>query len=130
MVDTVHTLEILHQIRAMGIRISMDDFGTGYSSLSYLRRFPFDKIKIDGSFVHGDAEDDKNAIAIIRAVTGLSQSLGVTTTAEGVETEEQLERVRSEGCSEAQGFLISRPLPAADVHTLLSTLDTRGISAA
>ena len=84
----------------------MDDFGTGYSSLGYLQSFPFDRIKIDGSFIRNINKDD-SSLAIIRAVAGLSASLGMATTAEGVETEEQLERLRREGCSEIQGFLFS-----------------------
>jgi EAL domain-containing protein (putative c-di-GMP-specific phosphodiesterase class I) len=97
----------------------MDDFGTGYSSLSYLRSFPFDKIKIDRSFVR-DLEKHPDCMAIIRAVAGLGASLGISTTAEGVETREQLERLRAEGCTEAQGFLFSAPRPAADVMALLA----------
>ena len=89
----------------------MDDFGTGYSSLSYLRSFPFDKIKIDQSFVQ-DLSKRGDSLAIVKAVIGLGQSLGMTTTAEGVETEDQLDLVREQGCSEVQGFLFSPPLPA------------------
>ena len=87
--DNASTLEILHQLRILGVRIAMDDFGTGYSSLSYLQSFPFDKIKIDRSFVHNLASN-KNSTAIIRAVTALGNSLGMTTTGEGVETQEEL----------------------------------------
>jgi diguanylate cyclase (GGDEF)-like protein len=116
--DTPHTLETLHQLRALGVRISMDDFGTGYSSLSYLRSFPFDKIKIDRTFVAGLAPGDEST-AIIRAVVGLGQSLGMSTTAEGVETEEQLAAVRAQGCNEVQGFLFSPPLPPSGVTALL-----------
>ena len=110
-------LAMLHQLRELGVRISMDDFGTGYSSLSYLRSFPFDKIKIDKSFV-GDA-DRPDCMAIIRAVAGLGASLGIATTAEGVETAEQLERLRQEGCTEVQGYLLSPPRPASEVAELL-----------
>ena len=124
---TEATLATLHQLRALGVRISMDDFGTGYSSLSYLRSFPFDKIKIDRSFIQ-DSEHD-SSIAIIRAVTGLSSSLGMSTTAEGVETKEQLERMRKEGCTEIQGFLISPPRPASQVAELLKA-DQPGVRAA
>src|SRR6202042_1729659 len=102
------TLEILHRLRDVGIRISMDDFGTGYSSLSYLRSFPFDKIKIDASFVRELTSRD-HSIAIVRAVTGLARSLGITSTAEGVETNEQLAILRAEGCNEVQGYLFNRP---------------------
>jgi diguanylate cyclase (GGDEF)-like protein len=117
LVEQESTLAILHQLRSLGVRIAMDDFGTGYSSLSYLRSFPFDKIKIDGSFIRS-ASQETSSLAIIRAVTGLSTSLGMVTTAEGVETKEQLDRVRSEGCNEVQGFLISRPRPASEIAAL------------
>ena len=97
----------------------MDDFGTGYSSLSYLRAFPFDKIKIDRSFMR-DLESRGDSLAIIKAVIGLGHSLGMSTTAEGVETEEQLEAVREQGCNEVQGFLFSPPLEPAQVLALLA----------
>jgi diguanylate cyclase (GGDEF)-like protein/PAS domain S-box-containing protein len=119
MQDTDATVETLNQLRELGVRISMDDFGTGYSSLGYLRKFPFDKIKIDQSFIH-DLSDKPDSVAIVRAVTGLGSSLGMCTTAEGVETEEQLERLRSEGCTEVQGYLFSRPKPAAEIGLLLA----------
>jgi len=112
------TLETLHKLRALGIRISMDDFGTGYSSLSYLRSFPFDKIKIDRSFMR-DLERNGDSLAIIKAVIGLGHSLGMSTTAEGIETEEQLAAVREQGCDEVQGFLFSRPIAASAVIALL-----------
>ena len=96
-------------------------FGTGYSSLGYLRSFPFDKIKIDQSFIR-DLSTKEDSVAIIRAVVGLSSSLGITTTAEGVETKEQLERLTSEGCDEVQGFLFSRPRPAAELQRLFGEL--------
>jgi diguanylate cyclase (GGDEF)-like protein len=112
------TLTALHQLRSLGVRISMDDFGTGYSSLSYLRSFPFDKIKIDQSFVRGLAERP-DSIAIIRAVAGLGLSFGVTTTAEGVETQEQLDQMRAEGCTEVQGYFFSKPVPASEIAKLL-----------
>ena len=108
----------LNQLRDLGVRISMDDFGTGYSSLSYLRRFPFDKIKIDQSFVR-DLDVKGDAVAIVRAVASLGESLGMSTTAEGVETPEQLDMLRAEGCKEVQGFLFSRPLPARDLRALI-----------
>ena len=113
------TLAVLHELRAFGVRISLDDFGTGYSSLSYLRSFPFDKIKIDRSFVTELATRD-DSMAIVRAVTGLGKSLGIVTTAEGVETEAQFELLRREGCTQAQGYLFSRPVPAQEVAGLLS----------
>ena len=111
--------EILHQFRDLGIRIAMDDFGTGYSSLGYLRSFPFDKIKIDQSFVR-DLPTKKDSMAIVRAVVGLSSSLGITTTAEGVETQEELASVAAEGCDEVQGYLFSWPKPASEVTRILS----------
>ena len=109
----------LREIGALGVRISMDDFGTGYSSLSYLRSFPFDKIKIDKSFVQ-DLPNNPSSIAIVRAVCGLARSFGAATTAEGVETDDQLMHVKSEGCTEVQGFIFSKPLPARDLPALLA----------
>jgi EAL domain-containing protein (putative c-di-GMP-specific phosphodiesterase class I) len=99
-------LDALHQFRDLGVRICMDDFGTGYSSLSYLRSFPFDKIKIDRSFIR-ELGKDNDCMAIIRAVMRLGSSLGMITTAEGVETEEQLDILRAEGCMQVQGYLFS-----------------------
>ena len=119
--DSEATLATLHQLRNLGTHISMDDFGTGYSSLSYLRKFPFDKIKIDRSFVRDLAKHD-DSLAIVRAVAALGKSLGIATTAEGVETAEQLERVRNEGCTEVQGFFFGQARPAADVLRLLSDI--------
>jgi diguanylate cyclase (GGDEF)-like protein/PAS domain S-box-containing protein len=114
------TRAILHELRALGVKISLDDFGTGYSSLSYLRSFPFDKIKIDRSFVN-ELATRKDSMAIIRAVTGLGRSLGITTTAEGVENEAQLELLRREGCTQAQGYLFSKPRPVCEVEGMLAT---------
>ena len=114
-------LKTLHALRAQGIRIAMDDFGTGYSSLSYLRRFPFDKIKIDQSFVKGITDQDE-CRTIIRAVIGLGRSLHMAVNAEGVETQEQLTALRSEGCAEIQGYYFSKPRPASEVSALLSRL--------
>lgn len=111
------TLNRLHDI---GVRIALDDFGTGYSSLSYLQKFPIDKIKIDQSFIRGLTQQPNNSLAILRSTIALGKSLGIATTAEGVETEEQLERVRKEGCSEAQGYLVGRPLPEQEVIKTLS----------
>ncbi len=119
--DSATTLSMLHRLRDTGVRISMDDFGTGYSSLSYLRSFPFDKIKIDRSFI-AEAPNNADSLAIVKAVTGLARSLGMRTTAEGVETEEQLAASRECGCSEAQGYLFSPPLPAPAVGELLARL--------
>ncbi len=117
--DDEAVLAMLHEMRAMGARISMDDFGTGYSSLSYLRRFPFDKIKIDQSFVRGLSEQ-ADCAAIVRAVVGLGRSLGMAVNAEGVETAAQLAALRAEGCGEVQGYLFSRPRPAAEVPAMLT----------
>jgi EAL domain-containing protein (putative c-di-GMP-specific phosphodiesterase class I) len=117
--DSEATLAALHKLRSFGVKISMDDFGTGYSSLSYLRSFPFDKIKIDRSFVH-ELATREDSMAIVRAVTGLGKSLGISIVAEGVETKEQLGLLRTEGCTEVQGFLFSRPRPAQDVEAMLS----------
>jgi diguanylate cyclase (GGDEF)-like protein len=117
---TKSNLETLRALRAFGIKISLDDFGTGYSSLSYLRDFTFDKIKIDRSFVR-DMSDERESQAIVSAITGLGGSFGITTTAEGVETVEQLERLRGQGCTEVQGYLISRPVPAPDVMSLVGS---------
>ncbi|MDP3899069.1 MAG: EAL domain-containing protein [Mesorhizobium sp.] len=112
--ESGQNLQLLHALRALGVRIAMDDFGTGYSSLSYLRSFPFDKIKMDRSFVSG-IDTDPGSLAIVRAVTGLGSGFNLTTTAEGVETPEQLLRLRREGFGEIQGFLVARPMPAGDV---------------
>ncbi|MDO8360669.1 MAG: EAL domain-containing protein [Devosia sp.] len=121
MQETEGAFAVLHQLRDLGIRIAMDDFGTGYSSLGYLRAFPFDKIKIDQSFIQ-DLPGQKDSVAIVRAVVGLSSSLGITTTAEGVETAEQLASVTAEGCNEVQGYLFSWPKPAADVEKFLAEM--------
>lgn len=117
--DSEANVEILHRLRSLGVRVAMDDFGTGYSSLSYLRSFPFDKIKIDQSFVR-ELGASPHCAAIIKAVTGLGASLGITTTAEGVETEAQLQQLRADGCDEVQGFLFSRPLPAQEARRFLA----------
>jgi diguanylate cyclase (GGDEF)-like protein len=112
--DTEETVALLHQLRALGVRIVMDDFGTGYSSLGYLMKFPFDKVKIDQSFVRalGRREDCDH---IVRAVIGLCGGLHITTIAEGVETQAQLDQLVGEGCAEVQGYLLGRPMPAAEV---------------
>jgi EAL domain-containing protein (putative c-di-GMP-specific phosphodiesterase class I) len=110
-------LAILHQLRTIGVRIALDDFGTGYSSLSYLKRFPFDKIKIDRCFV-SDIEVDGSA-AIVQAVVNIAAARNMTTTAEGVETEQQRDMLRRLGCTEMQGYLFSAPKPAAEARRLL-----------
>jgi len=117
MQNTAVTLATLHQLRALGIHFSMDDFGTGYSSLSYLRSFPFDKIKIDRSFVK-DISGEKNSLAIIKGVTSLAASLNMITTVEGVETAEQLDHVRPLGCAEIQGYLFSPPKSLEEISRL------------
>jgi diguanylate cyclase (GGDEF)-like protein len=124
--DIEPILKTLHDLRAMGIRICMDDFGTGYSSLSYLRSFPFDKIKIDRSFM-ADLGDKADSLAIIKAIIGLGHSLGMTTTAEGIETRAQLQAVRAQDCDEIQGFLLSPPVPAAAARSLLDATIADGL---
>jgi len=118
------TMSMLRQLHEIGVHISMDDFGTGYSSLSYLHSFPFDKIKIDRLFV-SDLDANSDCAAIVRAVAGLGKTLGMKTTAEGVETREQLDWLRSEGCTEVQGYLFSRPQRARDLAILISDIDQR-----
>jgi diguanylate cyclase (GGDEF)-like protein len=117
-------IAILNQLRDLGVRISMDDFGTGYSSIGYLRSFQFDKIKIDQSFVR-DLLVDEGSLAIVRAIAGLGVSFGMTTTAEGVETEEQMRCLNLEGCIEVQGYLYSKPVPAHEINDLLTSLADR-----
>ena len=108
----------------------MDDFGTGYSSLSYLRSFPFDKIKIDRCFVKDLSDDDGGSLAILRAVSNLGSSLGMATTAEGVETQEQVDTVRAEGCTEMQGYFFSPPRPIGEIERLFLQSGERAASAA
>ena len=105
------------ELRALGVHIALDDFGTGYSSLSYLSSFPFDKIKIDRSFVQNVAERP-DAAAIIGAITKLASALGMCTTAEGVETQGELDWLRENGCGQVRGYLFSEPLPAAGIALL------------
>lgn len=111
--NTSANIDILQKLKALGVRIALDDFGTGYSSLSYLRSFPFDKIKIDKSFIN-DMKDSREALAIIRAITGMSRSLDIQITAEGVESNEQFERLKEEGCTLFQGYYFGRPQPSED----------------
>jgi len=122
--DDRAVIDLLHQIRALGVRISMDDFGTGYSSLGYLRSFPFDKIKIDQSFIQELGKKD-DCLAIVRAVAQLGADIGMVTTAEGVETDEQLDILRIEGCNLAQGYLFSPPRPVSEIPQLLQTFKQR-----
>jgi EAL domain-containing protein (putative c-di-GMP-specific phosphodiesterase class I) len=107
-------------LREIGVGIALDDFGTGYSSLSYLNRFHFDKIKIAQDFIRESAEKSESSLAILRSIVAIGASLGIATTAEGVETLEEFERVRREGCTEVQGYFISRPRPASEVRDMLA----------
>jgi len=126
--DDTRTLATLHQLRSLGIRIAMDDFGTGYSSLSYLRSFPFDKIKIDRSFIR-DIDKGGEGLAIVRAIIHLARSLNISVVAEGVETAEQYRLVQTEGVAQIQGFLLSRPQPAADIPAMLKRNNLRASAA-
>lgn len=127
--NTGTTLETLRRLRGLGVRISLDDFGTGYSSISYLRTFPFDTIKIDRSFVH-DIGDGTNSLAIVNAIVTLGQAFGMSITAEGVETAEQLRTLQAEHCTDVQGFLFSPPVPFAEVSDLIRRLNGAPPSAA
>jgi len=129
MQHTDATIEMLNQLRKIGVRIAIDDFGTGFSSLSYLRSFPISKLKIDRSFIK-DLPDDGGAMAIVRAVVGLANSLGIISTAEGVETEQQFDALRELGCTEMQGYLLSRPRPVAEISRFFPSAEQRKISAA
>jgi diguanylate cyclase (GGDEF)-like protein len=120
--DDGDTAELLHQLRRLGVRISLDDFGTGYSSLNYLRAFPFDKIKIDRSFVQ-EIGVSRNTIVIIKALIDLSIGLDAIINAEGVESQAQLDWLRSAGCTEVQGYLISKPMPASNFRAFVSLAD-------
>jgi len=117
--DCESNRKLLGQLGELGVKISMDDFGTGCSSLSYLRSFPFDKIKIDKAFV-SDLSTSQSSVAIVRAVCGLARSFGASTTAEGVETDDQLAQILAEGCTEGQGYIFSVPLPAGEIPALLT----------
>src|SRR5579883_177307 len=129
MQNTFDNLETLHRLRDLGVRISMDDFGTGYSSLSYLRSFPFDKIKIDKSFIDHISEKE-DCVTIVQAVTTMAQRLSMTTVAEGVETADQRRKLAELGCTDMQGYLISRPRPAADILRQLRDASAPAESAA
>jgi diguanylate cyclase (GGDEF)-like protein len=121
LLDTRGTaLAMLEALREIGVRVALDDFGTGYSSLGYLRSFPFDRIKIDQSFVRGAANDPVGH-AIVRAIASLGQSLGMRTVAEGVETREQMARITADGCTDVQGYLISRPIAPEQIDDFLSS---------
>ncbi|MEH2480246.1 diguanylate cyclase (GGDEF)-like protein/PAS domain S-box-containing protein [Nitrobacteraceae bacterium AZCC 2146] len=127
--DDEIALAILHRLRALGVRIALDDFGTGYSSLSYLQRFPFDKIKIDRCFVT-DIAEPQGSSSIVQAVVNIAASRNMTTTAEGVETEQQKELLRALGCTEMQGYLFSPARPAAEVRQLISAHQVKVVAAA
>jgi diguanylate cyclase (GGDEF)-like protein len=122
--DDPATLELLHRLRDLGVAIALDDFGTGYSSLSHLRSFPFDKIKIDQSFVR-DLPQRRNCEAIVGAVARLASCLEMTTVAEGVETEDHLARVEAAGCDAVQGYLFSPPVPATELADVVTEIDRR-----
>jgi len=123
-------LAVLEQLRSLGVKIVMDDFGTGYSSLNYLRRFPFDKIKIDRSFVNDLSDGNELSLAIVQAVAKLAKVLNVPATAEGIETKEQLELVRSAGCTEFQGYFFSPPKPAKEIIQLFQSRPRSATNAA
>ena len=129
MQDTAETLATLHRLRELGVRIAMDDFGTGYSSLSYLRTFPFDKIKIDKSFIDHIANKE-DCVTIVQAVTTMAQRLRMTTVAEGVETDDQRQKLNELGCTEMQGYLFSRPKPADELVRFFAEIVTRGANQA
>jgi len=126
LVEREATLAVLNQLRMLVVQIAMDDFGTGYSSLSYFRSFRFDRIKIDRSFIRNMC-DDSSSLAVIRAVAGLSASLGMAVTAEGLETKEQLERLRAECWNEVQGYFFSPPRPASEIGGWLTKLEKRRV---
>jgi diguanylate cyclase (GGDEF)-like protein/PAS domain S-box-containing protein len=126
--DVEQSLPLLKALKALGVRIAIDDFGTGYSSLSYLRAFAFDKIKLDRSFVAG-IESDAGNLAIVRAVVGIGSGFNATTLAEGIETEEQLQKLRAEGFSEVQGYLLGRPMPRQEAEALIYGATPKAASA-
>jgi len=120
MKETGTTLEILNKLREMNSSIAMDDFGTGYSSLSYIQKYPIDKIKIDRAFVM-DLPENQESLAIIDAISAMAKSLGLKTTAEGIETKEQARILSKAGCTYAQGYLFGKPMPASEIVELLGT---------
>ncbi len=127
--NTFTTLATLHELRKMGVQIALDDFGTGYSSLSYLRSFPFDKIKIDRSFIQ-DLSNGAEPLAIVNAVAGLAKCLNMTSTAEGVETQQQMEVLQAIGCTEMQGYLFSHARPANEIRQFFAQSPARKAGAA
>jgi EAL domain-containing protein (putative c-di-GMP-specific phosphodiesterase class I) len=122
-------IAVLHELRALGVHIVMDDFGTGFSSLNYLRSFPFDKIKIDRSFVNDIAKGGES-MAIVKAIIDLARALDIAVVAEGVETEEQLNRLVAEGCNQVQGYYFSKPAPISNFEKILFERDGRIVLAA
>ena len=127
MSDVTPAVDLLHRMKSLGVKLSIDDFGTGYSSFSYLSRFPIDVLKIDRSFVN-DITHDANDAAIVASIITLAHNLRLSVIAEGVETAEQLDYLRQQGCDEMQGYYFSRPLPAQDFEQLLR--QRRGLTAA
>ncbi len=127
--DDEAALALLHQLRELGVRIALDDFGTGYSSLSYLQRFPFDKIKIDRCFVK-DIAGPAGSSSIVQAVVNIAAASNMTTTAEGVETEMQMEMLRALGCTEMQGYHFSPAIPALEIGKMLASRSDAVASAA
>jgi EAL domain-containing protein (putative c-di-GMP-specific phosphodiesterase class I) len=125
--STEEALATMHRLREIGVRFAMDDFGTGYSSLAYLRSFPFDRLKVDRAFVR-HIEADPGDVSIVRAVAGMGRELGMTTVAEGVETEGQLRLLAEAGCRHAQGYLFSAPVPASELPAVLARLSARARS--
>lgn len=125
--DSDRILDTLHRLKSLGPSLAMDDFGTGYSSLSYLQRYPFDKIKIDRSFIRSIA-NETGGMAILKAILDLAAALDMKTTAEGIETEEQLNLIRQEGCDFAQGYLFSRPVPASDMYALFCREEANNVA--
>jgi EAL domain-containing protein (putative c-di-GMP-specific phosphodiesterase class I) len=126
MSDVTPAVELLHRMKSLGVKLSIDDFGTGYSSFSYLSRFPIDVLKIDRSFVN-DITHDANDAAIVASIIALAHNLRLSVIAEGVETAEQLDYLRHQGCDEMQGYYFSRPLPAQEFEQLLR--QRRGLAA-
>lgn len=122
MEDNDAVLTVLRELKSLGVKIAIDDFGSGYSSLNYLKRFSFDRIKIDRSYV-SDIDVCKESEAIVHSLTGLCTVLGIATTAEGVETELQLEKLRCTNCTDVQGFLFSPARPATEVPSLCRDLE-------
>jgi EAL domain-containing protein (putative c-di-GMP-specific phosphodiesterase class I) len=123
--DAEHSVDMLARLKRLGIRVSVDDFGTGYSSLAYLRRFPLDAVKIDGAFIR-DVTTDADDAAITLAIIGMAHRLNLQVIAECVETAEQLEFLRANGCDQAQGYYIARPMPVQELEVLWRT--TGGIA--